>query len=1230
MRYLILSITLLLITSTIISIPEVYSNDVSEDITCTNDEGNHLSRIVSEEVPYGGYWYDDFNDNLGIHNISNLHYSSDGISLLREAFDEDFESYPDATDLTQTGNWTRHTLLNTGTFKADKSKPFGAISDTIGNHYNGDISTHSAVLTKKFEVEKGIFEYWVATNKIGNDDHSTTGIWLIGNDGDSPTSAERIVTAAFNYNGFQAYNGQWRSVVGGLSINTWYRVEISFDCAIEKLDILIYNSQGQLLGSLYDLDFENSFPSVKRIRLTTGPRNDGTYMNSYWDDLVVYEDAEGESGEIISNPIELPEGKKWSVLRIDKKEYSGSKISLTILDDSFSEINGLTYNPLNSEIDISSLNKLGVKSIRLKATFGPIGTRSPLLKGWGVEWNTTGIWSDQFISSLKTSSFTNSKIEDRSISLINQNQIGYVVSEKITMPLGYYWDKLNVRSTYQSPSLVSIDILDASTSVPINGFTNLNGMSYDLLDIDPIQYPSIKLRGKLKNDTTSKVSLESWSVDWTSIDPPEIISSIGPSLISNISTGQFAIDIDYPIRLVDQLTVDVKSKDGNEELWHDSYIKNIAINKTTAMWEFIFKPNSDTSIGSHSIKIIVTDPWNIKNEKEFTDLLQVYNKNDPPMIIGDPNKYCLEDTMYSFSPEVFDLDPEDFHTWTIDTNAKFLSIDQETGYIIGTPMNSDIGEYFVKVGISDSGGLTDALNFTITVININDQPKIMSEFPVQIFEDSDINFELEAVDIDPTKDSLIWTMKTNASFLSLKSIEGYIEGTPKNNDVGKYFLTLNVTDGQGGYDEVDSEFEVVNINDPPVIGSPPTIINILEDSTYSDDLLPNWFWDEDNDWLLIQHSFSEKIFISITDQNRLIIQPEKNWNGEETILLSATDGEFYVDWNVVIKVNQVNDAPFNISIFIDKTNFNQNEDIVLAGEAMDVDLEDGDQLSYLWFYNDRSPLGSGKIIKINLDPGDHIIILNVTDSSGVGLETTKTITVSKDETSSGKYGSLLIFSALILLSLIIVAIGIFIFKRINSKEPDETENDKDDESGETLGVANNYSSAIIGGTMVKQPELQPILTPSESLPPSSSPIRDPINNPKLPNATLPSQQSTSSVEYVRPDSEINVDSFKAPPSPVGIPVQSTQPVLPPPNISSVIDQIAREGEQITPPSDMNQTSTNAEFNSPIWSPEMVETRLVNDAKSAVDMLHELNELKNEGAITDNEYEIYKKRMLRKI
>ena len=80
-----------------------------------------------------------------------------------------------------------------------------------------------------------------------------------------------------------------------------------------------------------------------------------------------------------------------------------------------------------------------------------------------------------------------------------------------------------------------------------------------------------------------------------------------------------------------------------------------------------------------------------------------------------------------------------------------------------------------------------------------------------------------------------------------------------------------------------------------------------------------------------------------------------------------------------------------------------------------------------------------------------------------------------------------------------------------------------------------------------------------------------------------------------------------------------QLVDPPPPLEPVIE------EEKTTQDEMFHQETSS-----VWSPEMVETRVANEARSAVEMVHDLNRLREEGAITEEEFQIHKKRLLRKI
>jgi hypothetical protein len=82
---------------------------------------------------------------------------------------------------------------------------------------------------------------------------------------------------------------------------------------------------------------------------------------------------------------------------------------------------------------------------------------------------------------------------------------------------------------------------------------------------------------------------------------------------------------------------------------------------------------------------------------------------------------------YSVDYEATDIDPTaDHFTWTLDTNATWLSIDANTGVLSGIPDGTQIGTSWVKVNVSDGNGGSDQANFTLTV---NDTPDVGEEEP---------------------------------------------------------------------------------------------------------------------------------------------------------------------------------------------------------------------------------------------------------------------------------------------------------------------------------------------------------------------------------------------------------------------------------------------------------------------------------------------------------------------
>ncbi len=656
-------------------------------------------------------------------------------------------------------------------------------------------------------------------------------------------------------------------------------------------------------------------------------------------------------------------------------------------------------------------------------------------------------------------------------------------------------------------------------------------------------------------------------------------------------------------------------------------------------------PNND-DVGQRWVRINLSDHNGGFDEVNLS--FNVKNVNDPPLIISEFPSMIFEDSEVNFKLDAIDIDPtNDELEWSIRTDAVFLTYNSAAGNLTGIPMNNDVGTWWILLNVSDGKGGFDEVNLSFNVKNVNDLPQIISVFPDIIFEDSEVNFKLEAVDIDPSNDILTWSMRTNASFLSLKESEGLVEGKPINDDVGNYSIIFNVSDGNGGNNEVEFKFVVVNTNDPPSLGFPPAIIEMNEDSDYSVEAFSDWYLDEDGDVLDIQYSRPVHLNVSITDQDELLIEPFPDWNGEETISFQASDGEFYLDWNVTIKVLPVNDAPTNLSISIEKTRFRTDEYIIVSSSARDVDLDYGDELTFTWFTKGETSLGKGRTMEFKFEKGEYELVLNVTDKDGEGVETSIFIEVYEETSTFDAYWIVVL---IVIVLLILLMIGILIIKNKSRKESDNENEDINPDDHLSIGNANGYSASMVGGGHLSSPELQSFMKQADQLPTAPSSNLDGAPVSQLPPVVNYPEPTIEGSEYVRPQIDISRKGFHTPPSPEGMVSQTSQtdpnsaPEVPtsyfndgdPPTISSVIDQMfagnefSQPGSQESNIAPLKSTSVDPEFKSPIWSPEIVENRVTNDAKSAIELLHELNELRSEGAITEEEFQIHKKRLLRKI
>ena len=118
--------------------------------------------------------------------------------------------------------------------------------------------------------------------------------------------------------------------------------------------------------------------------------------------------------------------------------------------------------------------------------------------------------------------------------------------------------------------------------------------------------------------------------------------------------------------------------------------------------------------------------------------------------------------------------------------------------------------------VQDNSGGSDFSNFTLTVININDPPVIITSNKTIAIINQLYLVDYNATDVDTNQSNLYWSISTNASTrLNMDTNTGILSGTPTS--LGWYNVNISVIDGDGGKAWQSFILKVNNPNFPPNI-----------------------------------------------------------------------------------------------------------------------------------------------------------------------------------------------------------------------------------------------------------------------------------------------------------------------------------------------------------------------------------------------------------------------------
>ena len=185
----------------------------------------------------------------------------------------------------------------------------------------------------------------------------------------------------------------------------------------------------------------------------------------------------------------------------------------------------------------------------------------------------------------------------------------------------------------------------------------------------------------------------------------------------------------------------------------------------------------------------------------------------------------------------------------------------------------------------------------------------------------------------------------------------------------------------GKYDGEMKFAEVLVVNSPPILNYSIDVLTLDEDTPNSEVDLSEIFVDIDGDELIFTSTISENINITVFPNGTVMLEPKKDWNGNETVKFMADDGDATEETIIRIIVKSINDGP--IMRHIGDQECHVGEWFNLTVEA--IDHADGDYLNF----SDNTPLfdidkdtGSIYFLPQIADMGAYNVNITVDDGKG--------------------------------------------------------------------------------------------------------------------------------------------------------------------------------------------------------------------------------------------------------
>jgi hypothetical protein len=723
-------------------------------------------------------------------------------------------------------------------------------------------------------------------------------------------------------------------------------------------------------------------------------------------------------GNLTTKPVRIPSNMNWDTLIVDRAMPNNSELNITILNasDNMPIPNINIYNK-SGEFDISYIDPEKYPTIKLNATFEGDGTVSPTIFYWGVSWNRSSVWTDTFFGGIKINKMQDITIKDGDAQFNNN---GYLISKSIKTHDGYYFANLIINRTVIGGNSLYFSVLDERTNTEITGYKNLNHNKINLKNINPIEYPKIKLKAIFNPTGTESAILHNWSLNFTKNNPPKVRDCTPYSQIVNRTKSvKIKINISDQEEMISHLNLKVKYRKPSEQIWETEFLSQPEYDFENDYWVCTFSPTAECELGCYSFFVKCNDTFQANDSEYFLDLIKVVN--NAPIIwtvnISEQNTQMKRTEMVrvfintsdieirSHQLNVFvrykPLDSDGWHTFFI---SDLIFNNNQWEFQFQPAKNATLGWYLFEIIVNDT--VCDITNeFMLEVLNnLPNTPQvlILPTIPTTL-DDLTINI-IKANDIETPLNQLEYWYRWYKDdeymvfFDNITTIPHFY--TQK---LQKWRCEVFTYDGLNvsapGLDSITIH------NSQPIVMEQIGSLEIIEDSSLIlNNKLPEIFYDADSDELTYYVSGQNKIDIKIYPINGTItFTPYANWFGSEHITVQAYDtSNDYVEIKLLIMVTPANDLPEIVQVgnqLITDYNeelfyiLNQDEVLTLPIQVEDIDGDVARGLiKFILNIDERSnfyfrDIDSKLIFQpLNQDVGWHFITIGVTDNNETPLQ----------------------------------------------------------------------------------------------------------------------------------------------------------------------------------------------------------------------------------------------------